>query len=419
MKRFAGIAIFLLVIASFFVIADSGTSPANYSNSTTNSSGGSNMTNSTPITCNVPICDGRINTGEKDSNGCYIYACPTTSPCTVPDCDGRQDTGQKDSNGCAIYVCQTQGYTDMNSCLDSSSTNYWDQKTNKCYSGFSNEIIPKLCSDPDAGINKYESAHTFGFRSNFADSRDQRIRTGGKDGCFTKTRLSENYCDDKGFIQTTIIDCPNGCEEGKCIKGEFISEQITCNFKNSEKEQECYASIENQKIGSVNSCKGINSCSFKFNSEKNEKVTWKSSCGGYGYTIQDGNDESVEFNCGIGETTPGKVINNGYMGASWQCNDGRTDKATSEKCEPYNYWWNKANFESCGTKLYEPGANPEEKYTGGVNSFSVLGECYAVSPIEANSSTGGGASGGGSSDDDFCDEYIKECKSGDDGACEK
>ncbi len=406
---------FLVLIAfSFFVIASETTpAPYNYTNSSGNSSSG-NSTNSTLITCKVPICEGRINTGEKDSNGCYIYACPT---CAVPDCDGRQDTGEKDANGCAIYVCQTKGYEDMNSCLDSSSTNYWDQQKNKCYEGFNDKIIPPLCSDPDGGINKYESAHTFGFRSSFADSRDQRIRTGGKDACYSKAQLLENYCDAKGFIQTTTVDCPNGCEDGKCIKGEFVSEEITCVFENSNKEQECYASSGSSLTVEANTqkitnCKGVENCKLKFNEEKGAKITWKSSCGGYAYTIQDGIDEEAVFNCGIWETTPGKLVNNGFMTAYWECYNGEEYKDSSEQCKPFLDWQKQAT-QKCENKCSE---NNEKC---GVNSFSVVGECYVEVEPFVNSSTGGGSSG-----KDFCDEYLKECKAesgkiANPAACEK
>jgi ATP-dependent Clp protease ATP-binding subunit ClpB len=112
----------------------------------------------------------------------------------------------------------------MDSCLDN-PTNYWDQQTNQCYAGFSKENLASYCSDPDGGINKYSAAHTFGFRSVFADSKDQRIRTGGKDGCISNKQLVEHYCDEDGYIQTTYLDCLNGCQNGACIKGEEVTEE--------------------------------------------------------------------------------------------------------------------------------------------------------------------------------------------------
>jgi len=110
----------------------------------------------------------------------------------------------------------------MDTCLDNPS-NYWDQETDSCKSGYSESIIPSLCSDPDGGTNYFQEAHTFGFRSysTAADpSRDLRIRTGGKDYCNPENgQLHENYCDDNGYIQTLYFDCPQGCSttQGACI----------------------------------------------------------------------------------------------------------------------------------------------------------------------------------------------------------
>lgn len=112
----------------------------------------------------------------------------------------------------------------MDACLDNPS-NYWDQETEKCYPGFSKEIIKKSCKDPDEGDNIYKAAHTFGFRSTYADERDRRIRTGGKDACSYNT-LTEHYCDIDGYIQTVQHVCTNGCEEGACIKDSKLTASI-------------------------------------------------------------------------------------------------------------------------------------------------------------------------------------------------
>jgi len=103
----------------------------------------------------------------------------------------------------------------MSNCLDN-PTCYWDQETNKCYDGFSSKLIKETCSDPDGGKDLYKQAHTFGFRFNHANSRDQRIRTGGKDAC-TNNQVKEHYCDAAGFIRNYDASCPNGCSNGACI----------------------------------------------------------------------------------------------------------------------------------------------------------------------------------------------------------
>ena len=58
----------------------------------------------------------------------------------------------------------------------------------------------------------------------------------------------------------------------------------------------------------------------------------------------------------------------------------------------------------------------KEKYTGGVKSFSVIGECYIdIMPIIVNSSTGSGRSDSGSSEK--CLEYSSACVTGNESAC--
>lgn len=105
-------------------------------------------------------------------------------------------------------------------CLDN-PTNYWDQQTETCKTGYSSSVIKSLCSDPDGGINLSVQTHAFGFRSVYADDRDKRIRTGGRDGCGPGTQIIEHSCDANGYIQANYLNCPSGqvCSNGACIAG--------------------------------------------------------------------------------------------------------------------------------------------------------------------------------------------------------
>jgi len=71
------------------------------------------------------------------------------------------------------------------------------------------------------------------------------------------------------------------------------SEQTKCIFNNSTKEQKCDLAGENDQYN----CIGKESCTINVTEENTKKLTWKSSCGGYGYTTVDGSDESIEFDC--------------------------------------------------------------------------------------------------------------------------
>ena len=374
---------------------------------------------SSKTTLKEGYCNGNVlaTTEYECPNGCSEGAC-INKACSAPVCNGVYNTGIIDSRGCPIYKCPSEH--DQNTCLDTPD-NYWDQQTNKCFPGFSSDIIKKTCSDPDGGINKYEIAHTFGFRSVFADSRDQRIRTGGKDACISQASVSngstsaststgtstsatsqssssdneistsnyqliEHYCDESGFIQTIYLDCPNGCNEKGCIKGEDITETISCYFKNSNKEQKCYTSEDNSKA----SCTGVESCSSKLTAEKRDKVTWKSSCGGYQSTFQDGQDEKVIFDCSAGETNTTEILNKGFKNAYWQCYNGKEWKSQGKECKSAEKWKEMAvNFCNGNCKEVEEQkssnrnilakvieSNKPSKEKCGVNSFSVGEECY-------------------------------------------
>ena len=68
-----------------------------------------------------------------------------------------------------------------------------------------------------------------------------------------------------------------------------VSEQVKCLFQNSNQLQKCYTP--------KGSCSGIDSCVVDVAGWKGEKITWKSSCGGYAYTLIDGNAEYAKFKC--------------------------------------------------------------------------------------------------------------------------
>lgn len=348
--------------------------------------------------------------------GCSNGVCKQ-KVCTAPGCNGAYKTGEYE-NGCPIIKCPAQE-DDMQTCLNNPS-NWYDQQTNKCLPGFSSDIIAKKCYDPDGGINKYVGAHTYGFRSSYADENDKRIRTGGKDSCLLATqsndednlapttKLTEHYCDDSGFIQTTYLECPNGCSEkgDACAKGEDIKETITCYFENSNQEQKCYFAGEfnDDDLGKT-VCKGVKSCTALFEAEKGEKIIWKSSCGGYQSTFQDGQDEKVIFDCAVGETNNTQIEANAFRNAYWQCYDGRESFEGGESsCKPYGLWKKYAS-EFCDAKC----SSGKEKC--GINSFSLSNPCYSDVKQEVI--------GTASSSSIDCEEYAKECKAGNQNLCDK
>jgi len=96
-----------------------------------------------------------------------------------------------------------------------------------------------------------------------------------------------------GGAATTIID---GKSESITFKCPTVpaSEWVTCLFKGSSTYQECYSS--------KGSCKGLLGCTVYVTGSMGEKVEWKSTCGGYAYTVIDNQAEAASFPCG---TSPG------------------------------------------------------------------------------------------------------------------
>ena len=194
------------------------------------------------------------------------------------------------------------------------------------------------------------------------------------DRCEGSTIL-EYICDGNFPRVGFTYSCPNGCSNGACIKGEGISEQITCKFVNSDKEQQCYFSgSSGAVVNRKNFCSGKDSCVVNYNGYKGEQVSWKSSCGGYGDTVVDGQNKEVKFECKTGETNFDTIKNKGFQFAYWQCYDGTetktADSGDSMPCKSSETWQEVAT-DSCKDKCYSDNSKC------GVNSFSVSGECYA------------------------------------------
>ncbi|MBI2135665.1 hypothetical protein HYU06_01180 [Candidatus Woesearchaeota archaeon] len=72
------------------------------------------------------------------------------------------------------------------------------------------------------------------------------------------------------------------------------------------------------------------------------KLTWKSSCGGYAYTLLDGSNEDAEFKCTpASEVKEEQIIGKGFKHAYWQCYDNAEQKpAASESvsCKSSEEW---------------------------------------------------------------------------------
>ncbi len=208
--------------------AGTGTNQTNVTTSTcTDSDGGVNLTQkgeinyfynvSTDFFYGWHITEDTCDDGKTlNEYSCSYYNHRELNPSKKFDCP----------NGCFDGACIESNTSSGNAssgddeffCLNDPNK-YWDQQTQRCYKEYSDDIRKGLCSDPDGGKDIYEYAHTFGFRSVFADDKDKRIRTGGADGCLPGNVIREHYCTEDGFISSFDQECPSGftCSNGACL----------------------------------------------------------------------------------------------------------------------------------------------------------------------------------------------------------
>ncbi|MGV8161889.1 MAG: hypothetical protein ACP5N2_00975 [Candidatus Nanoarchaeia archaeon] len=106
------------------------------------------------------------------------------------------------------------------------------------------------------------------------ESREETINVwrnrGNIDGPFTSKKMTYN------------------CIEEQSVPREIV-EEVKCIFNNADVEHKCYSE--------KGSCAGKGTCVIEIRGKSEEKVAWKSSCGGYAYTTLDGKNEHAIFDC--------------------------------------------------------------------------------------------------------------------------
>ena len=261
-------------------------------------------------------------------NYCY-------NPGTIDSyCTGKGGTGCTPcAYGCSEGACLSgidQTYpcgqgTDGKSCACVSTPparpgcNYYPvYETNKCLTGYKETCESATCKDTDGGINYYvKGSLFFGEKIVATDSCGERCsidtRICEKDGTLREESCVPDPGPNQGTMSTNIYKCPNGCQDGACIKGEKQREEVKCIFKNTKTEQKCYVAGKEWMY-----CSGTETCIVtNLEGYDGEKITWKSSCGGYAYTILDGNNEYAAFDCS-------GIVDNFCQ--SKQCEDGSLTK---------------------------------------------------------------------------------------------
>jgi len=221
--------------------------------------------------------------------------------------------------------------------------------TNGCFEGacLSTPLVqpssPGQCVDSDGGKNLFVKGvanNQFnGLGSSYSDTclllktvspnMKQYLPVQSCDG--PDCTLQEAFCSSVSDVGNFAFSCKGGCKDGACVGApgstSEVAEIVTCNFKGSQKMESCVLAS-----GIDEQCKGVGSCVVNVDGYNGEKMTWKSSCGGYAYTSLDGVAEEATFNClPSNEVDPALLNGHGFRSASWGCYDGKTFSSKSRE----------------------------------------------------------------------------------------
>jgi hypothetical protein len=176
--------------------------------------------------------------------------------------------------------------------------------------------------------------------------------------------------------EATIESTDGPCCLAECEETQGTTkEKVECIFANSNSKQSCYASFNSR------GCSGVESCTAEVSGRKGEKIIWKSSCGGYAYTIIDGKNEYAKFDCSQG-TEPS--YKGWYRNAYWVCFDGtKKEEGGPTSCKSPRVWKNYAE-KDCEGKC------SDDREKCGINTFGVYNECLGRSILDVLPTCGNG-----------------------------
>ena len=231
---------------------------------------------------------------------------------------------------------------------------------------------------------------------------DKKIWTGYDDNIAAEIENKVSSCLEKGCSLTPVAPVPKiaaaqttqtsiplmPVQEVPPTAPDMVKEQVECIFWNSDvlknphtaRPEECYGNKFGckwtgevvEKESEVKKARYAH-CIAEVSGEKGTQLVWKSSCGGYAYTLIDGNNEAAEFKCTpSSEVKEEQISGKGFKRAYWQCYDGAEQKevlSADVSCKSSEEWQERAK-EFCKDHCYA------DKSKCGVNSFSVMDECY-------------------------------------------
>src|SRR3989344_3504460 len=140
---------------------------------------------------------------------------------------------------------------------------------------------------------------------------------------------------DKSYSAQDSSDAPFSI----VVAGTTVYESVKCVFNGSSSEQNCYTAADTSSIYYKLGCSGVGACVVDLKGTKGDKITWKSSCGGYAYTIMDGTNEYAEFSCS--SVTPSITLIYPKDGYAWYLED-----------QNFEFRWSSSNFGSSPIWIY-------------------------------------------------------------------
>ncbi|MBT4870476.1 MAG: hypothetical protein HON47_02800 [Candidatus Diapherotrites archaeon] len=311
-------------------------------------------------TDDAKICPDGSAVGRDPNNNCEFKPCPIgactmqydpvcaeVTTCTTGDCTTTSPTNSDPNTGisstCVGGVCFTTQKTYGNACqakadgakiiyrgecdnasliTESVKCVFDDSTTNQqCYLARENNIG---CS-----VTANEEACVVDVKKEMGKILTWKSTCGG----YAQTVMD-------GINEHVKFDCTNN--------GGAVKETVKCVLEGAKGGEECYSNKGKCKVNvyhnpTTNSNTGANpnpsirnsygTCTVDVRGNKGETVTWKSDCGGYAYTIMDGDNEYAKFRCN-GINPPVEEL---YRKAKWTCtNEMEFEK--EDNCQPYSFW---------------------------------------------------------------------------------
>ena len=342
-------------------------------------------------TCTTSICEANDEYGNTLPNA--MTNCQSgTSSCRVTDEYGSIIPNA--TTTCSGGVCYTEqktygndceakaagakilyyGECDNSSIITESVKCVFDDSTNsqKCYLAGEENIGCNVTANEEACVVdvKKEKGKNLTWKSTcggYAYTYMDGINEYAKFDCETNTGAVTEHV-------KCILDNAQGGEEcysekGKCTVQIYGDEMVSTSSGN---QNGTITSTNNQYRNQY----GV--CSMQIKGELGETVTWKSDCGGYAYTIMDGENEYANFACD--SIDPPTIVEDNYKKAKWTCTNDLQFNKESNTCQPYSYWKNLA-IRTCNQYSTKCGTTIEDVSTNNSSATTVT---------VTNSNTGSG-----------------------------